>query len=137
VTAQYLLDTNVVIDLLRRPDRLDRQRFVDADDRVAISSITVMELEYGIERSADRARARTEVSALLSRLDVLPFDHTAGEHAGRIRAELAAQGLPIGPFDTLLAGHARSAGLTLVTHNTSEFSRVLGLMTEDWFRPDL
>ena len=135
MTVRYLLDTNVIIDLLRRRDRLDRQRFVDADDQVAVSSITVMELEYRTERSADPARSRTEVAALLSRVQVLSFGQAAGEHAGRIRAVLAAQGLPIGPFDSLLAGHARSAGLTLVTHNTSEFARVPGLMTEDWARP--
>ncbi|MDR3068473.1 MAG: type II toxin-antitoxin system VapC family toxin [Cellulomonas sp.] len=132
MTVQYLLDTCIVIDLLRRPERLDRQRFVAADDRVAVSSVTVMELEYGTERSADPSRSRSEVTALLARVQILPFDQAAAEHAGRVRAALAARGQPIGPFDSLLAGHARSAGLTLVTHSTSEFARVPGLMTEDW-----
>jgi len=135
VTLRYLIDTNVAIDLLRNRPALDRQRFFDAEGAIAVSSITIMELEFGIERSARPATNRTEVAALLSRLVVLPFDQPAAEHAGRVRAHLAGAGLTIGPYDTLLAGHARAAALTLVTHNTDEFSRVPGLLSEDWTHP--
>ena len=129
---RYLIDTDTAIDLLRRSPRIDAARFADAGDRVAASSITVMELEYGIERSAQPARNRAEVDGLLSRVSVLVFDRHAAEHAGRIRAELAARGMTIGPHDVLLAGHARSAGLTMVTHNVGEFARVPGMLIEDW-----
>jgi len=136
VTLRYMIDTNVAIDLLRGGSRLDRQRFIDAEGAIAVSSVTVMELEFGIERSARPATNRAEVTALLSRLVVLPLDQPAAEHAGRIRADLASAGLTIGPFDTLIAGHARAAALILVTHNVDEFSRVPGLLTEDWTRPN-
>ena len=134
VTPRYMIDTNVAIDLLRNSAALDRQRFVAAEGTIAVSSVTVMELEFGIERSARPDTNRTEVTALLSRLMILPFDRSAAEHAGRVRAALTSQGLTIGPYDTLLAGHARSAALTMVTHNTAEFCRVPGLMIEDWTR---
>ncbi|MCL1898796.1 MAG: type II toxin-antitoxin system VapC family toxin [Micrococcales bacterium] len=134
VTPRYLLDTNVAIDLLRGLPKLDQAKFIAAEGVIAISTITVMELEFGIERSSRPDTNRAEVVALLSRLVVLPFSQLAAEHAGRIRAHLADRGLTIGPFDALLAGHARSAALTLVTHNTREFSRVPGLLLEDWTR---
>jgi len=132
VIPRYLLDSNVVIDLLRGTPNLDRRKFVGAEGEIAISTITVMELEFGIERSARPETNRAEVTSLLSRLVIMPFDHSAALHSGRIRAYLSDQGLTIGPFDTLLAGHARSAALTMVTHNTQEFSRVPGLLIEDW-----
>ena len=132
VTLRYLLDTDVTIDLLRGSPRLDRRKFIAAEGLIAVSTITVMELEFGIERSTRPDVNRAEVVGLLSRLVILPFGQLAAEHAGRIRAHLTAKGLTIGPFDTLLAGHARSAALTMVTHNTGEFSRVPGLLLEDW-----
>ena len=130
--TRYLADTNVVVDLLRRPELLDPTRFKGAEEAIAVSSVTVMELEYGVALSSDPARNRSEVDAVLSRLRVLPLDQAAAEQAGRIRADLKRLGTPIGPFDSLLAGHARSLGMTLITHNTGEFSRVPGLLTEDW-----
>ena len=136
VTPRYMIDTNVAIDLLRGTHSLDRQRFITAEGAIAVSSTTVMDLEFGIERSARPATNRSEVTALLSRLVILPFGQPAAEHAGRIRADLASRGLSIGPYDCLLAGHARSAALTMVTHNTAEFSRVPGLLVEDWTYPD-
>ena len=132
VTPRYLIDTNVAIDLLRGGSHLDSGRFTAAEGAIAVSTVTVMALEYGIERSARPDANRAEVVALLSRLVVLPFDEPAAEHAGRIRACLAGQGMAIGPYDSLLAGHARSMGLTLVTHNTGEFTRVPGLLIDDW-----
>ena len=132
MTIRYLADTNVVVDLLRRPEILDPSKFAAAEEAIGVSSVTVMELEYGVVLSSDPTRNRSEVNAVLSRLRVLPLDQAAAEHAGRIRADLKRLGTPIGPFDSLLAGHARSLGLTLITHNTGEFGRVPGLLTEDW-----
>jgi tRNA(fMet)-specific endonuclease VapC len=135
VTARYLADTNLVVDLLRHPELLDQTRFAAAGQTLAVSTVTVMELEFGVAASSNVERNRVEVDDVLSHLQVLPFDAPAAEHAGQIRADLKRTGEPIGPYDCLLAGHARSRGLTLITHNHSEFSRVPGLLLEDWRKP--
>jgi tRNA(fMet)-specific endonuclease VapC len=132
VSAAYLLDTDTIIELLRRSARPDRRRFAAARGRLAASSISLAELEYGSLRSFDPAASHQAVDSLLTTLQLLPFDRAAAEQAGRVRAELAAREWPIGPHDTLIAGHARSRGLILVTGNTAEFARVPGLMTENW-----
>lgn len=130
----YLLDTSTIVALIRGRHDHARGRFRDAEGRLGVSTVTVMELEYGVERGLDPRRARGEAEELVSLVDVLPFDEVAAMHAGRVRAQLAAAGTPIGPFDTLLAGHARSLGLVMVTHNAREFERVPGLQVEDWLQ---
>lgn len=85
-----------------------------------------------MERSANPARNLAEVQGFAARLDVLDFDSNAAAHAGQIRAELARLGTPIGPYDQMIAGHARSRGLIVVTNNRREFERVPGLRMEDW-----
>ncbi|QJW35787.1 type II toxin-antitoxin system VapC family toxin [Cellulosimicrobium protaetiae] len=132
MSTLYLLDTNVLVALLRGSGAAARPRLREAEGRVAVSTVSEMELEYGIERSDDPHRNRQAVDDLLSLVDVLPFDGLAAMHAGRVRALLAARGTPIGPYDALLAGHARSLGLVMVTNNLREFSRVPGLEVEDW-----
>jgi len=127
-----MLDTSVVIELLRgKADwllpRLDKQR---AD--LSLSAATVMELEYGIERSTQPSAMRHDVDQLLALIRVREFDRAAARQAGQIRATLARQGIPIGPYDSLIAGHALSLGLAIVTHNMREFTRVPGLVAEDW-----
>jgi tRNA(fMet)-specific endonuclease VapC len=87
---------------------------------------------YGAEKSARRQENRREVERLAARLAVLPFDDTAAAHAGEIRARLERLGLPIGGYDLLIAGHARSRGLVLITGNLREFNQVEGLRAEDW-----
>jgi tRNA(fMet)-specific endonuclease VapC len=91
-----------------------------------------MELEYGVERSTQPEAMRRDVDGLLNLLTVKDFDRSAARHASEIRAILANQGTPIGPLDTLIAGHARSLGLVVVTHNLREFCRVPDLQSEDW-----
>lgn len=135
VTTLYLLDTNILISLLRGHGDAARPRLREADGRLAVSSISEMELEYGIERSRDPQRNRQAVDEFLSLVDVVPFDTVAAMHAGRLRAALAARGEPLGPYDALLAGHARSLGLVMVTNNLREFARVPGLEVEDWLEP--
>ena len=132
MTTLYLLDTNILIALLRDRGQIARPMLRAAEGRIAVSTISEMELEYGIERSASPSRNRQAVDELLSLVEVIPFETTAAMHAGRIRAVLAARGTPIGPYDALLAGHARSLGMVVVTHNVREFSRVPGLEVEDW-----
>ena len=135
MSTLYLLDTNVLIALLRGAGDAARPRLRAAEGRIAVSTVSEMELEYGVERSRDPVRSRQAVDELLSLVDVVPFDTPAAMHAGRIRAVLAGRGSPIGPFDALLAGHARSLGLVMVTNDLREFSRVPGLEVEDWLDP--
>jgi tRNA(fMet)-specific endonuclease VapC len=129
---RYMLDTNLCIRLLRdRPAGL-RPRFNAEADSLCISTIVLMELLYGAEKSDRREHHRVEVQRFADRLQVLPFDSDAAGHAGEIRSALERQGRPIGAYDLLIAGHARSRGLVVVTGNLAEFSRVEGLRAEDW-----
>lgn len=98
----------------------------------AVSTITVYELFTGIEKCADPSRERSKVLRLLSAVTETTFDTRAAREAAIIRAQLEALGQMIGPYDLLLAGQAKAAGLRLVTHNTAEFKRVQGLQLEDW-----
>jgi tRNA(fMet)-specific endonuclease VapC len=91
-----------------------------------------MELIYGAEKSAAPEKNLNVVEGFSARLDVLDYDDEAAIHTGQLRAELARLGQPIGPYDQLIAGHARSQGLILVTNNLREFQRVPGLRVEDW-----
>jgi len=132
---RYLLDTNIVIYTMKnRPQRV-RERFRRHHGRIGISVVTVGELVYGAEHSAQVERNLADIEALVARLVVLPLDVGAAYHFGQIRAALHREGRPIGPYDMLIAGQARSAGLTLVTNNTREFSRVPALAVENWCRP--
>jgi tRNA(fMet)-specific endonuclease VapC len=129
---RYMLDTNLCIRVLRdRPAGL-RQRFNREADALCISTIVLTELLVGAEKSNRPAENRREIDRFTGRLGVLPFDDTAASHAADIRAELERRGQGIGGYDTLIAGHARSRGLIIVTGNLREFSRVDGLRTEDW-----
>ena len=129
---RFMLDTNILIYTIKnRPEEVRRQ-FEAHDGEMCVSSITAMELLYGAHKSQSVRRNLDVVEGLLARIDVLDFDLVAAEHAGQIRAELATSGKPIGPFDVLIAGHARSKGLCLVTNNLSEFERVGGLRLVNW-----
>ncbi len=129
---KYMLDTNIVIyTMKKRPDSV-REGLKKHHGRMCISSITYMELLYGAERSSNPDRNLTSLEGFVARMDVLPLDDSAAAHAGEIRAELARLGMPIGPYDQLIAGHARSQGLVLATNNEKEFARVPGLRTENW-----
>ncbi len=131
MSPRFLLDTNIVIFALRRAPGPLRDRLRLESGRLAISTITVSELAYGAEKSADPVANRLAVEQFLSLAAILAFDAAAAGHAGEIRARLAAAGIPIG-YDVLIAGHARSAGLAVVTNNTGEFTRVAGLEVVDW-----
>ena len=129
----YLLDTSVCIYLKRNRPAHVTERFAElSPGEVGISSVTLAELEYGVSKSRHHDRDRAILDELLQLLVVAPFDRAAASHYGEIRAALERAGTPIGPFDTQIAAHARSLELTLVTHDTSEFTRVPGLKVEDW-----
>jgi tRNA(fMet)-specific endonuclease VapC len=129
---RYMLDTNLCIRVLRdRPSAL-RQRFNAEADGLSISTIVLTELLHGAAKSARPEHNRHEVERFTMRLDVLSFDIDAAGHAADIRATLERQGQTIGGYDLLIAGHARSRGLIVVTGNLGEFARVDGLRSEDW-----
>ena len=129
---KYMLDTNIVIYTMKNKPASVRAAFKKYDGRMCSSSITYMELVYGAERSSNPERNLTSLEGLVARMDVLPLGDSAAVHAGQICTELAKLGMPIGPYDQLIAGHARSLGLVLVTNNEKEFSRVSGLRLENW-----
>jgi tRNA(fMet)-specific endonuclease VapC len=127
-----MLDTNLCIRVLRdRPTHL-RERFNAEAEGLGISTIVLKELLYGAARSARPLERRRDVERFAARLQVLAFDQKAADHAADIRHELETVGQGIGPYDTLIAGHARSRGAVLVTGNLREFQRVPGLRCVDW-----
>jgi len=129
---QYMLDTNICIHVIKvHPQRL-KERFNRFAEQLAISSITLGELSYGAEKSARRAENLLAIENFAARLDVLSFSPKAASHYGQIRAELEQAGTPVGPYDMLLAAHARSEGLILITNNRREFDRISGLRVENW-----
>ena len=129
---RYLLDTNLCIRVIRdRPAGL-RPRFNAEASGLCISDVVLYELLYGAERSAKPAEGRQAVERFVARLNVLPYDSEAAAHTADIRATLERRGLPIGAYDLMIAGHARSRGLVVVTGNLREFERVEGLRSEDW-----
>ncbi|WP_419662661.1 VapC1: tRNA(fMet)-specific endonuclease [Desulfosarcina variabilis str. Montpellier] len=131
---KYLLDTNIVIYTMKnRPQRLKR-RFQEHHGRMAISAVTLGELVFGAEHSQEVERNLADIESFVARLDVLPFNNTAAYHFGQIRAALYRIGRPIGPYDMMIAGHARANGLILITNNTNEFERIPGLLIDDWSR---
>jgi tRNA(fMet)-specific endonuclease VapC len=129
---QYMLDTNICIHVLKnRPEKL-RERFNRLAEQLCISTITLAELSYGVEKSSRRDDNRQAVDHFAARLDVLPFSAVAAIHYGQVRAALEAAGRPIGAHDMLIGAHARSAGMIVVTNNLREFERIPGLRTENW-----
>jgi tRNA(fMet)-specific endonuclease VapC len=132
----YLLDTSVWIVALRQPRSSLAARIcsVDAAD-IRVCSVVVAELRHGCLRSARAAANRAAVDALLAPYLSLPFDDSAAEHFASIRYHLEQHGLVIGPYDVQIAAIALANGCTVVTHNTSEFTRVPGLVLEDWQLP--
>ena len=132
---KYLLDTNIIIYVMKRRPIEVLGVFNQHAGRMAMSAITLSELHHGAEKSAkvnDNLLAIEEISSLLQ---VLPYTAKASQHYGLIRTALEKIGQPIGVNDLHIAAHARSEGLVLVTNNVGEFARVPGLLIENWVRP--
>lgn len=129
---KYLLDTNIVIYVMKRRPLEALQAFNKNANRLAISTITLAELIYGAEKSKRVEQNLNAVEDFVSHLEVLPYDANATQHYGQIKAFLERSGKPIGVNDIHIAAHARSRGLTLVTNNLSEFKRVPNLALENW-----
>lgn len=135
----YLLDTNACIALINGtplPVRPHFQKAVDAGLVVCVSSVVMFELWYGVFKSKRPSWNRHRLESFLSGpISELRFGGDEAQAAGRLRAALEIAGTPIGTYDLLIAGQALHSKLTLVTSNTREFSRVKGLMLEDWAKP--
>ena len=129
---KFMLDTNIVIYTIKNRPVAAREAFTRHHGQMCISSITWGELVYGAERSSQPERNLADIEGMAARLEIAPFDSLAATHFGQLRAELYGAGQPIGPYDMMIAGHARALGLVLVTNNLKEFERVPGLRTEKW-----
>lgn len=129
----YLLDTNTCIYVIKMKPEAVRRRFesIPIGD-IAISSVTLSELQYGIAKSTMPERNQAALDAFLLPLEILPFDDDAARIYGTLRAFLEKKGQPIGSMDMLIAAHALSLDMTLVTNNLREFQRVPKLRLEDW-----
>lgn len=129
----YLLDTNTCIRFLNpRRSAVPNHLAAVSREAVAICQIVKAELYYGAYKSARRDENLALLAKFFSQFVSLPFDDAAAEAYGRLRAELARRGTPIGPNDLMIAAIALAHDLILITHNTSEFGRVPGLRLEDW-----
>ena len=130
---RYLLDTNICIYLIKKhPSEILARFRQHSPQDVAISTITLFELQYGIEKSQYRQRSEDALTKFLLPLNLINLDRSSSIEAAIIRAQLEKKGMPIGPYDLLIAGLARSRDMILVTNNTKEFERIIGLHLENW-----
>lgn len=128
-----LLDTNICIYLIKNNPPEVRERFASyAPGEIGITSLSVAELHYGVEKSASREKNAGALEALLLPLEIVPFDEAAAQIYGRIRATLEKKGTPVGSMDMLIAAVALARNCTLITHNLREFERIDGLRCESW-----
>ena len=135
MTLHAMLDSNLCIRVMRDRPPEARMRFEAEAGHLAISTIVLYELEFGVKRSADPRKQAATLDMFVALLSVLDFNELASVHTADIKADLTAKGTLIGPNDLLIAGHARSLGLKLITGNLRQFTRVDGLDCEDWLVP--
>jgi tRNA(fMet)-specific endonuclease VapC len=129
----YLLDTNICIYLIKKkPESVFKRLQEITLNKIFISSVTVAELQYGVRKSAYPEKNKIALDGFLKVFNVSSFDSEAAIEYGFIRSNLEKNGTPIGPLDTMIAAHAKSLGMTLVTNNAYEFKRVEGLDVENW-----
>ncbi len=128
----FLLDTKTLIYFFKGQGQVARRLLATPPGELAVSTVSLFELETGLRKSTDATKRRQQVAAFVAACEVWDFDHSAAMASAEIRADLEAQGLPIGPLDNLIAGIARARGATLVTRNLREFARVQGLVIVDW-----
>jgi len=133
MSAMYLLDTDTCIYLIKKkPINVFEKIQTMEVDSIAISSITLAELEYGVEKSSNPVKNKMALTRFLAPVSILPFDETAARMYGIIRTDLESRGRPIGPPDMLIASQALSRKIVLVTNNVREFKRIKGLSMENW-----
>ena len=133
---RYMLDSAFCIDVMRDKHPHLRERFRQERPYMAISSVVLYELSFGAENSDFPAESLVKLQGFTTRLQMFDFGNEAASHAANIRAVLSKRGCIIGAHDLLIAGHARSLNLTVITSNTGEFTRVDGLRCEDWLNEE-
>ncbi len=130
---RYMLDTNICIYAIKKdPTKVFEELKKHEPEEICISAITYAELIYGVENSALAERNRIALAFFLANIEIMDFDSYAADEYGKICANLKKQGKMIGPMDTLIAGHAKALGCTLVTNNVREFKRVDYLELVNW-----
>ena len=130
---KVMLDTNTCIAIIKRKLQQVLRRFnAYKVGEIGISSVTLAELEFGVAKSLHQENNQAALDEFVLPLEIAGFDHEAARVYGRVRAMLEKKGTPIGSLDTLIGAHALALGVTLVTNNTREFSRVKGLTVVDW-----
>ena len=130
---KYLLDTNICIYLIKEKPPQVLERFIALKPtQVYVSAISVFELHFGVEKSQTPKRNLAALEQFLHPMTAIEFTPKEAKQAAKIRADLQKKGMPIGAYDIQIAATALAHGLTLVTNNTSEFERVVGLKLENW-----
>ena len=132
---KYMLDANICIYVIKHRPPVVRDKFNQHAHEIAISSVVASELYYGAFKSGV-PRHMEELERFMLKMKVWPFDDFAAVSTGKVRASLAGKGRPIGPYDSMIAGHALSNNQILVTNNVREFERVEGLKLENWVTDD-
>lgn len=129
---RFMLDTDICVYTIKNRPAVVRGAFSRYSGQLCVSAVTAMELMFGAAKSSAPARTQEQVEGFLARLDVMDYDAGAASNTAELRGELGRSGTPIGPYDVMIAGHARALGLVLVTNNEREFQRVPGLRLENW-----
>ncbi|MBI5179406.1 MAG: type II toxin-antitoxin system VapC family toxin [Nitrospinae bacterium] len=130
---KFLLDTNICIFIIRKkPESVLKRLEEHAPGDIGISSVTLAELEYGVQKSLQVEQNGKALHTFLLPLEIAPFGREAAGEYGKIRAKLEAKGIPIGPLDLMIGAHALSLGRVVVSNNVREFSRIGGLRVQDW-----
>lgn len=130
---KYALDTNTLIHFFKGMGNVQQKMLAKAPSDILLPAVVLFELETGIAKSQALAKRRDQLNELLKVIQIIPFDAKAARIAADVRADLEQQGRMIGPLDNLIAASAKASGAILVTRNVSEFSRVAGLVVENWF----
>ena len=132
---KYMLDTNICIYLIKQQPREVIEKFQGiALGEITVSTVTVAEMMYGVEKSQYKEKNKTALQAFLAPLEIVDFDFAAAQQYGVVRTYLEIIGKSIGAYDLLIAAHALSLDLILVTNNEQEFQRIPNLMVENWVK---
>ncbi len=130
---EYFLDTNICIYIIKKSPESIIKKFKSLRmGAIGISTITLAELRFGVANSLHKQKNQAALDEFISPIETVPFDDLAANHYGEIRSELQKKGIPIGPLDMMIAAHAMSLNVTLVTNNTKEFNRIAQLKVENW-----
>ena len=130
---KYVLDTNTLIYFFKGIGDVSKHMLATSPSELAIPTVVLFELEVGIAKSTSPRKRKSQLQEIAALVNILPFGIAESKSAAQIRVKLEKQGLPIGPYDVLIAATAMAKNMILVTHNQKEFGRIEGLRIEDWY----